>query len=126
MMKRSAILVAGLLAAGTAAGGVFDECNLRGDQATVTRCLVDAEREAQEQLNRVEGDVARKARELDTATGRPLAGPALARSMREFAGYRKAQCEFVRAMYPGGARGDQAQLGCMVDMTRRRVRDLQN
>ncbi len=116
---------AALLASGLAGAGAFEECNLRGDQATVTRCLVDADREVQEQLNRVEGDIARKARDLDVATGRPVAAPALARSMRAFGDYRKAQCEFVRAMYPAGMRGDQAQAACMVDMTRRRVRDLQ-
>lgn len=116
----------GMLAAGAAMAGAFDECNLRGDQAAMMRCLVDADRDAQEQLNKVEGDLARKARDLDTATGRPVAAPALARSMREFGNYRKAQCEFVRAMYPTGTRGDQAQAACMVDMTRRRVRDLQN
>ncbi len=126
MKIRSAIVVAGLLATGAAMAGALDECNLRGDQATVMRCLAEADRDAQDQLNRIEGEVARKARELDTATGRPLAAPALARSMREFGNYRKAQCEFVRAMYTGGVRAEQAQLGCMVDMTRRRLRDLQN
>ena len=121
-----AVATAALLASGLAGAGAYDECNLRGDQATVTRCLVDVEREALDQLNRVEGDLARKARDLDVATGRAVAAPALARSMREFGNYRKAQCEFVRSMYPVGTRGDQAMAACLVDMTRRRVRDLQN
>lgn len=125
MKLASVLAVAGLVATNVAFAGAFDECNLRGDAATVSRCLVDADRESQEQLNRVEGELARKARDLDAATGRPVAAPALARSMREFGDYRKAQCEFVRSMYPVGTRGDQAQAGCMVDMTRRRVRDLQ-
>ena len=126
-MKTMAIVGTMLaLAAGTVQAGALDECNIRGDHATVTRCLVDADRDAQDQLNRVEGESARKARDLDTATGRPLAAPALARSMREFANYRKAQCEFVRAMYASGSGAEQAQVACMVDMTRRRVRDLQN
>lgn len=126
MIRAMVLAVAGFLATNAAFAGAIDECNLRGDAGTVSRCLVDAEREAQEQLNRVEGEAARKARDLDTATGHAAAAPALARSMREFGEYRKAQCEFVRAMYPVGTRGDQAQAGCMVDMTRRRVRDLQN
>ena len=126
-MKAMAMLLAvAALATNAAHAGVLDECTLRGAAATVTQCLLNAEREAQDQLNTVEGEVARKARELDTATGRPLAAPALARSMRAFGDYRKAQCDFVRAMYTTPARADQAHLGCMVDMTRRRVRDLQN
>lgn len=126
MKTMATVLAMGALAANTAIAGAFDECNLRGDQATVSKCLVEADREAQEQLNKVEGELARKARELDTATGRSAAAPALARSMRDFGAYRKAQCDFVRAMQAAGARAEQAQLGCMVDMTRRRVRDLQN
>ena len=45
--------------------------------------------------------------------------------MRAFSDYRKAQCDFVRAMYASGANADQGQLGCMIDITRRRVRELQ-
>jgi len=126
MKTMATVLAVGALATNVAMAGAFDECNLRGDQASVTKCLLDADRDAQEQLNKVEGELARKARDLDTATGRSLAAPALARSMREFGNYRKAQCDFVRAMQASGRRADQAQLGCMVDMTRRRVRDLQN
>ena len=45
--------------------------------------------------------------------------------MRAFADYRKAQCDFVRAMYSSGSGAEQAQLGCIIDLTRRRVRELQ-
>ena len=46
--------------------------------------------------------------------------------MRAFVDYRKAQCEFVKAMYANSSSAEQAMHGCMVDMTRRRVRDVQN
>lgn len=126
MKAMAAMLVAGALATNPAVAGAFDECNLRGDQAAVRKCLLDADREAQDQLNKVEGELARKARELDIATGHAAAAPALARSMRDFGAYRKSQCEFVRAMHASGARAEQSQQGCLVDMTRRRIRDLQN
>jgi uncharacterized protein YecT (DUF1311 family) len=110
----------------SAGAGALDECMIRGDHAVVTRCLLDADNEAQAALNKVEGDAGQRARELDKATGRPGANAALAKTMRAFADYRKAQCDFVRAMYASGSGADQGQLGCRVDMTRRRVRDLQN
>ena len=125
MKIRSMLIGVCLAAAGDAAAGALEECLIKGDQDAVTRCLVEQEREAQSALNKAEGDAGKKARELDVATGRSGAAAALARTMRAFVDYRKAQCDFVRAMYPG-AGADQRQLGCTVDMTRRRVRDLQN
>ncbi|MCC6193050.1 MAG: DUF1311 domain-containing protein [Burkholderiales bacterium] len=122
-MKAIVVLLAAW--AGVAGAGALDECMIKGDHATVTRCLVDADKDAQAALNKAEGDAARRARELDTATGRPGAAAALAKSMRAFTDYRKAQCDFVRAMYASGAGADQGQLACMIDMTRRRARDFQ-
>ena len=122
-MKAIVLLLAAW--AGAAGAGALDECMIKGDHAAVSRCLVEAEKDAQASLNKAEGDAARKARDLDTATGRPGAAAALARSMRAFSDYRKAQCDFVRAMYAQSASADQGQLGCFIDMTRRRARDFQ-
>jgi uncharacterized protein YecT (DUF1311 family) len=126
-MKITRSMLAGvcLAAAANAPAGALEECMIRGDQDAVTRCLVEQDRDAQAALNKAEGDAGKKARELDVATGRSGAAASLARTMRAFVDYRKAQCDFVRAMYPGTG-ADQRQLGCMVDMTRRRVRDFQN
>jgi uncharacterized protein YecT (DUF1311 family) len=109
-----------------AGAGALDECMIRGDHAAVTKCLIEADSEAQALLNKAEGDAGKLARNIDTATGRSGAAAALARSMRAFSDYQKAQCDFVRAMYAGGAGADQGQLGCRVDLTRRRARELQN
>jgi len=113
-------------AAMSAGAGALDECNIRGDRATVARCLADADAEAQAALLKAEGTAAKLARDLDTATGRSGAAAAFAKSMRAFTDYRKAQCDFVKAMYAGGSGAELAMHGCMVDMTRRRVRDVQN
>jgi len=120
-----AIAIVTTLAACTATAGALEECLGRGDQAAVTRCLVNLEKEAQTSLNKAEGDAGQRARDIDVATGRSSAAPALAKSMRGFADYKKTQCDFVRAMYASGNGAEQAQLGCMVDLTRRRVRELQ-
>ena len=120
-----AIAILTALTACTATAGALEECVARGDQAAITRCLVDLEKEAQASLNKAEGDAGKRARDIDVATGRSSAAPALAKSMRGFAEYRKTQCDFVRAMYASGNGAEQAQLGCMVDLMRRRVRELQ-
>ena len=82
-------------------------------------------KEAHAALVKAEGDAGKRARDIDNATGRSPAAPALAKSMRAFADYRKTQCDFVRAMYSSASGADQAQLGCMIDLTRRRVRERQ-
>jgi uncharacterized protein YecT (DUF1311 family) len=123
-MKMAIALVAYAMA-GAATAGAVEECLIRGDSAAVSRCLADNEKEAQASLIKAEGDAGKKARDIDTAIGRSAAAPALAKSMRAFSEYRKMQCDFVRAMAGNSAAADQAHAGCMVDLTRRRVRDLQ-
>jgi uncharacterized protein YecT (DUF1311 family) len=124
-MTRTLVVCMTVFGTGLANAGAVEECLVKGDQAAVTRCLIDAENEATSALNKAEGAAGTRARQLDTATGRPGAAAALAKSMRAFADYRKEQCDFVKAMYASGAGADQGLIGCRVDLTRRRVRDLQ-
>jgi uncharacterized protein YecT (DUF1311 family) len=119
------IFLAWASAAAVANAGALEECMIKGDHQTVSRCLVESDTEAQASLNKAEGAAGTRARQIDTATGRPGAAAALAKSMRAFTEYRNQQCDFVKAMYASGSGADQGQLGCRVDMTRRRVRDLQ-
>ena len=123
---RVLVMLAGLLLCGGALAGALDECLVKGDHAGVMRCLGEQDAQAQAQLRSVEGTVATRARELDRVTGQSGAAVALAATMKAFADYRKAQCDFVRAMFAGGGSAEQGVLACRVDMTRRRVRDLQN
>ena len=111
--------------AAPAAAGALEECQTAGDHAAVTRCLVDADRETQASLRNAEAAAGTRARELDTATGRPGAHAALAKSMRGFTEYRTLQCDYVKALYASGSGAEQAGLGCRVDLTRRRIRELQ-
>ena len=122
---KTAIAIMSYAMAGAAMAGALDECLIRNDPAVVQRCLVDLDKEAQAALVKAEGDAGRRARDIDNVTGRVPAAPALAKSMRAFADYRKAQCDFVRAMYSKAGGAEQAQIGCMIDLTRRRVRELQ-
>ena len=66
----------------SAAAGALDECLTAGDHAAVTRCLLEADAQAQASLRNAEGDAGKRAREIDTATGRSGANAALAKSLR--------------------------------------------
>ena len=121
-----AAVAAGLLGiAANATAGALDECQTAGDHAAVSRCLLESDREAQASLRNAEGAAGIRAREIDAATGRAGANAALAKSLRAFTEYRTLQCDFIKAMYGSGNGADQAALACRIDLTRRRVRDLQ-
>ena len=121
-----AALAAGLLGiAANATAGALDECQTAGDHAAVSRCLFEQDRDAQASLRNAEAAAGTRARELDAVTGRPGANAALAKSLRAFTEYRTLQCDFIKAMYASGNGADQAALACRIDLTRRRVRELQ-
>jgi uncharacterized protein YecT (DUF1311 family) len=114
-----------LAIAAPAAAGALDECQIAGDHAAVTKCLVEADSQAQASLRNAEAAAGTRAREIDNATGRPVANAALAKTLRTFADYRTTQCDYVKSLYASGVGAEQAVLGCRVDLTRRRVRELQ-
>jgi uncharacterized protein YecT (DUF1311 family) len=121
-----AALAAGLLgSAASATAGALDECQTEGDHAAVSRCLFELDRDAQASLRNAEAAAGIRAREIDTATGRPGANAALAKSLRAFTEYRTVQCDYVKSLYASGTGAEQAALGCRIDLTRRRVRELQ-
>lgn len=126
-MKKTTVTTAMLLLAWatSAAAGALDECLTAGDHAAVTRCLVEADAQAQASLRNAEAAAGTRAREIDTATGRSGANAALAKTLRAFSDYRTLQCDYIRALYASGGGAEQAGLGCRVDLTRRRVRELQ-
>ena len=119
----AALLLLGLASPATA--GALDECQTAGDHAAVTRCLIDIDTQVQASLRTAEAAAGTRARELDTATGRAGANAALAKTLRAFSDYRTLQCDYVKALYASGSGAEQAGLGCRVDLTRRRVRELQ-
>ena len=52
------------LAASVATAGALDECAIKGDHAAVSRCLLDADREARASLHAAEGAAELDADEL--------------------------------------------------------------
>jgi uncharacterized protein YecT (DUF1311 family) len=114
-----------LAIAAPATAGALEECQIASDHTAVMKCLVDADAQAQASLRNAEAAAGTRAREIDNATGRAVANAALAKTLRPFADYRTTQCEYVKALYASGTGAEQALLGCRIDLTRRRVRDLQ-
>ncbi len=119
------LLAALATASAPAVAGALEECQTAGDGAAVTKCLLDADAEAQASLRNAEAAAGIRAREIDTATGRAGANAALAKSLRAFLEYRTMQCSYVKALSASGSGAEQVGLACRVDLTRRRVRELQ-
>src|SRR6185369_12435313 len=80
-ISRIVIVFACAFSTAGATAGALDECMIRGDQTVVTKCLFEADSEANAALIKAEGAAGARARQLDTATGRPGAAAALAKSM---------------------------------------------
>jgi uncharacterized protein YecT (DUF1311 family) len=107
-----------------ARAGAYEDCVTSGNQAAVMQCLANEDRQANTDLASAEAAAAQKARSVEQATGKAGIHAALAKSVRDFAAYRASHCAFVREMAAREPVGEQAQIACRVDVTRRRVREL--
>ncbi|HEY3179071.1 MAG TPA: lysozyme inhibitor LprI family protein [Casimicrobiaceae bacterium] len=107
-----------------ALASALEECVPAGDHAAVLRCLTEEDVKANGELSNAEAAAAKRSRELEQATGRVGAYAALAKSVRDFAAYRTSQCAYVKETMASGTGAGQAQLGCRIDLNRRRIRDL--
>jgi uncharacterized protein YecT (DUF1311 family) len=118
------VLAMSLALAAPALAGAVEECMTAGDHSAVTRCLTEQDVKANAELAAAEAAAGKRAREIEQATAHAGVHAALAKSMRDFAQYRTSQCAYVKESYASGTGASQAQLGCRVDLTRRRIRDL--
>jgi len=118
-----ALALSGVVAS-PAFASALEECVPAGDGAAVLRCLTEEDTKANVELSNAEAAAAKRARELEQATGRAGAHAALAKSVRDFAAYRSAQCAYVKETMASGSGAAQALVGCRIDMNRRRVREL--
>jgi uncharacterized protein YecT (DUF1311 family) len=112
------------LAAKPAWAGAVEECMTAGERAAVTRCLIEEDAKVGADLAAAEGAAGKRAREIERATAHAGLHAALAKSIRDFAQYRASQCAYVKEAHASGAGASQAQLGCRIDLTRRRIREL--
>ena len=107
-----------------ALASALEECVPAGDGAAVLRCLTEEDTKANVELSNAEAAAAKRARELEQATGRVGAYAALAKSVRDFAAYRASHCAYVKETMASGTGAAQALVGCRIDLNRRRVREL--
>jgi uncharacterized protein YecT (DUF1311 family) len=107
-----------------ALASALEECVPAGDGAAVLRCLTEEDTKANAELSNSEAAAAKRARELEQATGRVGAYAALAKSVRDFAAYRASHCAYVKETMASGTGAAQALVGCRIDLNRRRVREL--
>src|SRR5437660_3860451 len=77
-----------------ALASALEECVAAGDAAAVLRCLTEEDTKANVELSNAEAAAAKRARELEQATGRAGAHAALAKTVRDFAAYRASQCGY--------------------------------
>ena len=108
-----------------AMAGALDECMAKGDSGAVMICLQQEETATEASLRQAEAVVARKVHDLETVARNAEPRAAYDRAAVAFKQYRDAQCGFVKSMYGSGAGAGQAQVACRIDITRRRIRELQ-
>lgn len=120
------LLAAAAFFAPWARAGALEECLAVGDRSAVTACLLNEDRKANEELSAAEASAAQRARALESATGRPGAHAALAKSVKDFAQYRTSQCSYIKETFASGTGAEDAMLACRIDLARRRVRELKS
>ena len=111
---------------GLARANAVDECAAAGDGAAVLRCLTEEDAKTGADLANAEAAAAKRARDLEQATGRAGVHAALAKAVRDFAAYRTSQCAYVKEAMASGTGSTQAQVGCRIDLNRRRIRELKS
>jgi uncharacterized protein YecT (DUF1311 family) len=121
----AAVALGGIaLVTSPAHASAYEDCMTSGNQQAVMQCLLNEDRLANGELASAEAAAAQKARSVEQATGKAGIHAALAKSVRDFAAYRASQCGFVRELAAREPIGEQAQVACRVDLTRRRAREL--
>jgi uncharacterized protein YecT (DUF1311 family) len=87
-------------------------------------CLELILRVAESDLTQVYAEHFQSARERDVKTGNEAAADAFRKANEEWRQYRDAECARRRDHAPKGVAGEDQQLACMVELTRRRALDM--
>lgn len=129
MRVTHASLVGLVLLAGGAApvvAGPADECGVQNaSQVEIHDCLVAVEKNADAALATIYGYAMNAAEELDKVTApRADTVPALKAARDAWAQYRDRHCGYVGATFGGGSGTGIAILGCRIELTRARSREL--
>lgn len=93
-------------------------------QVEIGSCLAQVEETVDGVVQTTLGFALGSARELDEATGRSAAVPALEAAQAAWTAYRDTHCEFVGATFGGGSGTGIAIQSCRIELGRARARDL--
>ena len=93
-------------------------------QIEVSGCLAADLRAAEQVLSLAFGEAERAAQGLDRATARPGAREAVEAAQQRWLDFREANCAVRAALAAGGSGTDHFVLGCRIEMTRARTREL--
>jgi uncharacterized protein YecT (DUF1311 family) len=129
LRRTKAVLAAGALLAANAA---FSETPLAtcyaniGNRArtAVAPCLKAMLEEAEKDMASALAARTRDAAELAKASGRDQSARSLRASQQQFVHYRKAHCRYIMDTLDAGTGAGDAQLDCMVRLTRARAEEL--
>lgn len=101
------------------------ECSVSTSSQIETRdCVAQTEDRVEKVLQAALGFARDAAAELDTATGRSDAVPALDTSQSAWADYRDRHCAYVGATFGGGSGTGIAISACRIDLARERIGQL--
>lgn len=93
-------------------------------QVEIGACVADTLQRVDATVEIYLGFAMRAAADLDGATGRSVAVPALESSQAAWAAYRDAHCEYVGATFGGGSGTGIGINSCRIELGRDRARDL--
>ncbi|MCR9151817.1 MAG: DUF1311 domain-containing protein [Rhodobacteraceae bacterium] len=120
------IAVAAVFGMGLPGAGLADpatECG-GGSQVEIGACVSETLGRVDATVEIYLGFAMRSAEELDGATGRTVAAPALEAAQSAWAAYREAHCEFVGATFGGGSGTGIAITSCKIELGRDRAATL--
>jgi uncharacterized protein YecT (DUF1311 family) len=95
-----------------------------GSQVEIGDCLARTEAQVDQALATALGFARQTAEELDQATQRSVAVPALEGSQAAWMAWRDAQCDYVGATFGGGSGTGQAIRACRIELGRARMDQL--
>ena len=100
------------------------ECSDAGSQVEIGACVGETEERVEAALQFAYEVALSAADELDDVTGRETARPALEAAQAAWESYRKAQCDYVGALFGGGSGTGIGIRACRIELGRDRVRSL--
>jgi len=114
-----------VVASRTAQANPVAECQaVTSNQIETGQCLQDTLNTVESVMRVALQSAQAKADSIDQVTGRPNARQTLEQSQVAWAAFRDSDCQVPGALAAGGSGSGQFVVGCQIDLTRARTREL--